>query len=73
MSGVEQHIAKNAAGDALRDGHENGLVFIKLGGSLVSDKTEKETLRGDVLARISRYNRTILLHVLYQPCAPVSP
>lgn len=30
------------------------LVFIKLGGSLVSDKTKPETLREDVLDRIAR-------------------
>ena len=33
---------------------EHHLVFIKLGGSLVSDKTKPETLRKDVLARIAR-------------------
>lgn len=33
---------------------EHRLVFIKLGGSLVSDKTKPETLRKDVLARIAR-------------------
>ena len=30
------------------------LVFIKLGGSLISDKTKPETLRGEVLDRIAR-------------------
>lgn len=36
--------------------HESDrLVFIKLGGSLISDKTKPETLRGEVLDRIARY------------------
>lgn len=29
-------------------------MFIKLGGSLISDKTKPETLRGEVLDRIAR-------------------
>lgn len=80
MSGLKC-IASNNDGDVLRNEHKNGVVFIKLGGSLVSDKTEKESLRGDVLARISRYGSTIqntdygsiLLYgrALPNTCAPV--
>lgn len=33
------------------------LMFIKLGGSLISDKTKPETLRQDVLDRIARYRQ----------------
>ena len=50
----------------MAEGREDGvlrdaahcLVFIKLGGSLVSDKTKPEALRKDVLCRIARYQYT---------------
>ncbi|CAM9192583.1 unnamed protein product [Scytosiphon promiscuus] len=32
----------------------SSIVFVKLGGSLISDKTKPETLRGEVLDRIAR-------------------
>lgn len=35
------------------------LTFIKLGGSLVSDKTKEETLRREVLDRIVRYDQLV--------------
>ncbi len=39
---------------ATMDVSAGALVFIKLGGSLISDKTNPETLRGGVLDRIAR-------------------
>lgn len=51
---VASAVAANGSEDgAIRD-TAHRLVFIKLGGSLVSDKTKPETLRKDVLARIAR-------------------
>lgn len=40
------------------------LLLIKLGGSLISDKTKPETLRQDVLDRIARYQQSS--YSLYQ-------
>ncbi|CAM9192002.1 unnamed protein product [Phaeothamnion confervicola] len=37
------------------------LVFLKLGGSLITDKNERETIRSDVLARVAREIKGALL------------
>lgn len=50
-------VAAKEGEDGAARGAAHRLVFIKLGGSLVSDKTKPETLRADVLARIARYPR----------------
>lgn len=39
------------------------LVFIKLGGSLVTDKTKPETLREEVLDQIARWAISLPFHV----------
>lgn len=48
-------VAVKGSEDGAAHGAAHRLVFIKLGGSLVSDKTKPETLRADVLSRIARY------------------
>lgn len=55
MSNIREIVAvDDSAGNSssLLDGR---VILIKLGGSLVSDKTKKETLRKHDLARIARY------------------